>query len=90
MTILEEPEWQDKDRNRVEFESDVFGCKLARTFSRTDILLLGDKFGGNIDMTGNGHIVGEKSICEKCCIVQRKATKTANHFTFIGITNLLG
>ena len=29
VTMLEEPEWQDKDGNRIEFESEAFGCKLT-------------------------------------------------------------
>ena len=33
MTMLEEPEWQDKDRNHVEFESETFGCKVTSKFS---------------------------------------------------------
>ena len=53
------------------------------------MLIHGERVGGNIDMTVNGHIGGEKLLCEKGCIVQRKATKRAKHFTGIGITNLL-
>ena len=44
----------------------------------------------NIDMTGDVHIGGDRVICEKGCIAQRKTTKIAKHFTAIGITNLLG
>ena len=40
--MLEEPEWQDKDGNHVEFESDEFGCKVDSRFSRPDMVLLGD------------------------------------------------
>ena len=29
------------------------------------MVLLGDKVGGNLDMTGDGHIGGNKIICEK-------------------------
>ena len=42
MMILEEPEWQDKDGNHVEFESDAFVCKVASTLSRPDMVLFGD------------------------------------------------
>ena len=75
MMMLEEPEWKYKDGNHVEFESDEYGCKLTSRFSRPNMVLLGDKVGGNIDMAGNGHIGTEKKICEKFCITQRKATK---------------
>ena len=40
-------------------------------------------------MTGDGHIGGDKLVCEKVYIPHRKATKKAKHFTFIGLTNLL-
>ena len=41
-------------------------------------------------MTDDGHIKGNRVICEKGCIAQRKTTKIARNFTAIGITNLLG
>ena len=53
------------------------------------MVLLGDEVGDNIDMTGDGHIGGEKLICEKGCISQIKATRKTKHFTVIGLTNLL-
>ena len=52
--------------------------------------LLGDKIGGNLDMTGNGHIGSEKVLCEKGCIAQIKSTKKTKRFTVIRITELLG
>ena len=90
MTMLEEPEWQDKDGNRVKFESEAYGCRVTSKITRPDMVLLGDEFGGNIDMIGDGHIVGEKLICDKDCIAQRKETRKMKHFTVIWLTNLLG
>ena len=54
------------------------------------MVLIGDEVGGNIEMTGDGHIGQEKFICEKVCIAQRKTIKKSKHFTVIGNTNLLG
>ena len=48
------------------------------------MVLIGDKVGGNLDITGDEHIGGEKLLCEKGCIAQRKATKKQN------ISHLLG
>ena len=53
-------------------------------------MLLGDKVGGNIDMTGDGRIVVEKDILGGGCIAQIKVTKKKKHFTVIGLKNLLG
>ena len=52
-------------------------------------MLLGDEVGANIDMTGGGHIIGEKFLCDKYFIKQRKATIKVKHFTVIGLKNLL-
>ena len=68
--MLEEPEWQEKDENRVEFEPEAYGCKVTSKIYRPKIVLLGNEVGGNIDMTGDGHIGGEKFLCEKVCIAQ--------------------
>ena len=54
------------------------------------MVLLGDEFGGNLDITGDGNIGGEEFLCEKFFIAQIKAKIQAKHFTFIGLTNLLG
>ena len=54
------------------------------------MVIIGDEVGGNLDITGDVHIGGEKLIFEKGCISQIKSTIKAKHFTVIGITNLLG
>ena len=43
-------------------------------------MLLGDNVGGNIDMTGDGHIVVDKDILGKCCIAKIKATTKIETF----------
>ena len=88
--MFEEPEWQDKDGNHVEFESEAYGCKVNSKITRPDVVLLGYEVGGNLDMTGDGHIGGEKLLCEKFCIAQIKATRKNKHFTVVGLTKLLG
>ena len=61
--MLEETEWQDKGRNRVEFESEAFGCKVTSKFYQPKMGILGEKVGGNFDMTGDRHIGGKKVPC---------------------------
>ena len=74
-TMLEEPEWQDKDGNRVEFESEAYGCKVTSEITRPDMVFIGDEVGGNIDMTGDGHIGGDKLLREERCIAKIKLKK---------------
>ena len=89
MTILDKTECQDKYGNCVEFESEAYGCKITSKISQPDMVLLGAEVGGNLDMTGDGHIVGEKMLCDKCFIAKIKATRKARSFTVIGFTDLL-
>ena len=88
--MLEETEWQEKDGNRVEFESQAYVCKVASKITQPDMVILGNEVGGNLYMIGDGHIGGEKLLCDKVCIAKIKSTIKSKHFTFIGITNLLG
>ena len=81
---------QDKDGHCVEFESEAYGCKVTSNITLPDMVLLGDGVGANLDTTGDGHIGGDKFLCEKGCIVQRKTTRKAKHFTVIGLTKLFG
>ena len=48
------------------------------------MVLLGYEVGANLDMTGDGHIGGDKLLCRKVCTVQRTATRKEK------ITQLLG
>ena len=90
MTMLEEPEWQYKDGKRVEFESEAYRCKVSTKITQTNMVLLGDEVGGNLDMNGVLHTGGEIFLCEKGCIALVKPTRKPKHSTVIGITNLLG
>ena len=90
MMMLQEPEFKDKGGKHVGFESDRFCCKVTSELSQPDMVLLDEKSGGNIYMTYDGYIGGEKVICDKVCIAKIKSTIKSKHFTFIGITNLLG
>ena len=81
---------QDKDGNCVEFESEAYGSKVTSNITLPDMVLLVDGVGANIDTTGDGHIGGDKSPCEKGCIAQIKTTRKSKHFTVIGLINLLG
>ena len=52
-------------------------------------MLLGDKVGGNIDMTGDGRIVVEKDILGGGCIAQIKVTKKRNISQLLGLKTYL-
>ena len=52
-------------------------------------MLLGENFGGNIDMTGDGHIGVEKAICEKICIAQKKQQQNRNISQLLGLKTYL-
>ena len=54
------------------------------------MVLLCDEVGENIEMTGDGHIGGEKVFCDKVIYYTKKSNKKVKHFTVIGLTNLLG
>ena len=49
------------------------------------MVLLGDEFGRNFDMTGDGHIWGDRLLCEESFIAQIKSPIKAEHFTDIGL-----
>ena len=53
------------------------------------MVVIGNEVGGNLDMTGDGHMVGEKIICEKVVLHKVKQQEKQN-FTVIGLKKLLG
>ena len=46
------------------------------------------KFGGNINLQGDGHIGEETFLCELDVIPQDKSSRKNKHFTLIGLTLL--
>ena len=67
----------------VELESEAYICKVTSNITWPDMGLFGNKVGVNLDMTDDGHIGGDKLLCEKGCISQIKSTRKAKHFTVI-------
>ena len=59
MKMLEEMEFQDKDGNRVEYESEAYVCKVTSRITLTDMVLIVNEVGASIDMAGDGHIGGD-------------------------------
>ena len=53
------------------------------------MVLLDEKVGGNIDMTGDGHIGGDKMICKKGYILKEKKQKKRNFSQFLGLQTYL-
>ena len=53
------------------------------------MVILGDEVGGNLDMTDDGHIGGDKLLCEKGCISQRKSTIKTNISQLLGLQTYL-
>ena len=51
------------------------------------MVLLVNEIGGNIDVTADGHIGGEKLLCDEVFIAQIKTSRKAKHFTIIGFIN---
>ena len=59
MKMLEEMEFQDKDGNRVEYESEAYVCKVTSRITLTDMVLIVNEVGAIIEMAGDGHIGGD-------------------------------
>ena len=49
------------------------------------MVLIGNEVGVNIEMTGDGHIWGDRLLCEESFIAQIKSPIKAEHFTDIGL-----
>lgn len=52
---LEEPCWMDRAGNDCN-ECDALGFKGTHRITRPDMCICGDEVGGNISMTGDGHV----------------------------------
>ena len=72
MTLLEETVSKYKDGKCVGFESEAYSCKAKPKITQPARVILGDEVGAIIDMNGDGHIGGDKLLCETGCIAKKK------------------
>jgi len=86
---LDNPVWMDCAGNIVD-EKDACGCKVTIDITHPEMIVVADEVGGNTNMKGDGHVGGQKYLCEKGCEVQQKVTTTEKHFTLLGFTALTG
>jgi len=69
-------------------EAQLYGCQVTHQMDHLEYCIVMDKVGGNINMQGDGHIGGEKFLCELCVIPQEKPSRNDKHFTLFGLTLL--
>ena len=55
----EEPAWMDRNGNICD-KKDALGCKVTHDLIHPDMCVVGDELGGNLNMSGDGHVGGKK------------------------------
>ena len=86
---LDVPVWRNKYGNDCEI-SEAFGCKMTHDLCHPDLCFVGDEVGGNINMTGDRHVGGQKFLTAKGTVPYKKVLATEKRFTMIGLTALDG
>ena len=87
---LNTPVYMDREGNSVIGNTDAFGVKCTHVLDNPDMCLVVDEVGSNLSQKGDGHVGGQKYICEKGAIPQIKVQHTEKHFTLLGFTALDG
>ena len=80
----------DKAGEIVEFSDEAFGLPTQYLMHRSDKLLFVDEVGSNTCTTKDGHVSGEKFLCEADARPQIKAATKDSHFTVLGFTAAIG
>ena len=86
---LDEPVWTDSDGNICE-EEDAVGCKTTINIIHPEYCIVADETGGNTCQRDDGHVGGERMICEIGTRPQETISNKAHHFTVMGLTLLTG
>ena len=84
---LNEPVWKDR-QGRIVDESDAFGCKVTHELIHPEYCIVGDEVGGNLNMSGDGHVGGQKLLCAANSVPQKKVSTNDRHFTVLPLTLL--
>ena len=80
----------DKEGLIVEDREDAFGLPTQYLLQRPDKLIFVDEVGSNTSTTKDGHVGGEKFLCEAHGRPQVKAATKDSHFTVLGFTAATG
>jgi hypothetical protein len=80
----------DKAGEIMEFPDDAFGLPTQYLMQRPDKLIFVDEVGSNTCTTKDGHVGGEKFLCEAEARPQIKAATKDSHFTVLGFTAATG
>jgi len=86
---LQHPVFQDEKGNICD-ERSSFGLKITHDIIHPEMCLVVDEVGSNLSQKGDGHIGGQKFVCERGTIPQCKVQHKENHFTTLGFTALSG
>ena len=80
----------DKRGEIVEHPEEAFGLPTQYLIQRPDKLLFVDEVGSNTCTTKDGHVGGEKFLCQADARPQIKAATKDSHFTVLGFTAATG
>ena len=69
-------------------EPGIFKCNYQLT--HPEMCLVVDQVGANLNKKDDGHVGGQKFICEVGSVPQLKVSTKDRHFTLLGFTNLKG
>ena len=80
----------NKEGSIVEEPTEAFGLPTQYLLQRPDKLIFVDEVGSNTSTTKDGHVGGEKFLCEANGRPQIKAATKDSHFTVLGFTSATG
>jgi hypothetical protein len=88
--MLDEPEWQDANGERVDSKAEALGLKVTMQLKYPERVLVVDECGDNTNMKKDKKAGNEKFVVAKGDRAQISCSSDDNHFTTMGFTNLLG
>jgi hypothetical protein len=80
----------DKAGDIVDFSDEAFAVPMQYLMQRPDKLIFVDEVGSNTCTTKDGHVGGEKFLCQADARPQIKASTKDSHFTVLGFTAATG
>ena len=87
VAIRSEPKWYDANGNECD-EENATGCKAVIEITHPEYCIVADETGGNTCQKDDGHVGGEKLICEsgRGSVPKQIINSKTHHFTVMGLT----
>lgn len=88
--LIPDPVHMSREGAIADNPKEAFGYEETHRITYPDHAIVADELGGNISQKGDGHVGGERCLCERGSVPKKVSSNVDKHFALLGFTALSG